>query len=111
LEDNSATNLTLADRRRAFNEYRTRWETFEPTRQRERWIDSIFNTNNWAKAFGVFAFIADPKEFVEFFTTESISRGTTRKEWKFPLPDSARQGFAINPHADVLVIVAQGKAG
>ena len=60
---------------------------------------------------GVYAFIADPRKFIEFITLESVSRGIPRKEWRLPLPDFALRELAINPHADVLVIIVQKNIG
>ncbi|KAF9643840.1 hypothetical protein BDM02DRAFT_3191141 [Thelephora ganbajun] len=111
LEDNPAVNLTLADKRKAFYEHRMKWRTLEPVKKWQRTIGSIFNTGSRATALGVYAFIADSKEFVEFITLESVSRGIPRKEWKLPLPDFALSDFAINPQADVLVVVVRKRAG
>jgi hypothetical protein len=88
LEDNPSTNLTLSDRRKAFDEYRTKWETFKPTMKREQQIGSIFDPSNRAKALGVFAFIGDPKEFVEFLPWSRSHEGYHGKSGSSHCPTS-----------------------
>ena len=109
LKDNPFANLTLDDRKKAY-ERRPKWETFKPT---ERLQQAAGNPTTWNRVnmLGVYAFIADPRKFIEFITLESVSRGIPRKEWRLPLPHFALREFAIDPHADVLVIIVQKNIG
>ena len=104
LVDNPASNFTLADKRRAFEEYRMKWDTFNPVKKLEREVDNLY-FNHQASGSGTYCFVAGSQKFIEFVTLESVSRGIPRKEWKLPHPEFRLSGFAINPHADVLVIV------
>jgi hypothetical protein len=108
LEDNPNVNLSLADKRRAFDEYRAKWDTFQPTKKWELEVDS-FSPDCQVSGSGVYGFVAGSKQFIEFLTLESVSRGIPPKEWKVPLPDFELLKLAINPHADVVVVV-EGKA-
>jgi len=104
LEDNPTINLSLADKRRAFDEYRTKWDAFSPIQKWEREVDNP-SPNHQVSGPGVYGLIANSRKFVEFSTLELDSRGIPREEWKVPLPDFTIVDLAINPHADVLVVV------
>ena len=101
-------NISLDDKRKAFDEYRTKWDTFNPIKKRELAVDS-FHPDCQVSGPGVYAFVAGSKKFIEFLNLESVSRGIPPKEWKIPLPDFELLTLAINPHADVVVVV-EGKA-
>jgi len=104
LEDNPESSLSLADKRRALEEYRAKWDNFNPVRKWEPGAGSA--GCQWASVLGVYGVVAHSKEFIEFFTLESISQGVPRKEWKIPLPEfNLYSGFAINPRSDVVVVV------
>lgn len=96
--------LKLPDKRRAFEEYRTKRNHFGPIQTWERKIDDVFNYRR-VSGLGVYSFITGDEPFFEFLTLESVSRGIHRKEWKLPLPYRPVLAFAINPHADVLAVV------
>ena len=104
LEDNPSSNLTLFEKRRALDEYRTKWVTFNPTQKWEREVDNFYSGEQ-VSGPGVYSFITSSEDFVEFLTLESVSRGTSRKEWKLPLPGFEFSSYAINSHADLLVVV------
>ena len=103
LEDNPASNLTLADKRRALDEYRTKWDTFNPTHKWKRVVDNLY-CGPQVCGPGVYGFISGSQRFIEFLTLESVSRGIPRKEWRLPLPEFELSSFAINPSADLLVV-------
>ena len=100
-------NISLADKRRAFAEYRARWDTFQPIKKWELEVDGFY-PDCQVSGSGVYGFVADSKEFIEFLTLESVSRGISPKRWKVRLPDFELLKLAINPHADVVVVV-EGK--
>jgi hypothetical protein len=104
LEDNPSVNISLADKRRAFDEYRAKWDTFHPIQKLERKVDNFYPDCH-ASGSGVHGFVTSSKKFIEFLGLDSVSRGVPRKEWKVPLPDFEPFDFAINPHADVLVAI------
>ena len=106
LEDNPASNLTLADKRRAFDEYRTKWETFNPIKKWESEVENFYFGHHTSGS-GVYGFVAGPQKFIQFVTLESVSRGIPRREWKLPLPEFVFSGFGINPQADVLAVVGK----
>ena len=104
LEDNPKSSLSLADKRRALEEYHAKWENLNPVRKWEPGVGS--NGFQWASVLGIYGVVADSREFIEFFTPESVSQGIPRKEWKIPLPQLANySGFTFNPHSDMLVVV------
>ncbi|KAF9643654.1 hypothetical protein BDM02DRAFT_1374405 [Thelephora ganbajun] len=103
LEENPAVNLSLIDKRRAFDEHCTRWDVLNPIQTWEREIG--IHGYLQASGPGVYSFIADRKKFIQFLTLESVPRGIPQREWKLPLPDFVLAGFAINPHADALALV------
>ena len=107
LVDNPAVNLTLADKRRAFDTHRMKWETFSTVKKWQRIVGGGYR----ARAPGVYAFVAPPAKFSEFLTLESISRGIPRKEWRVPSPDPALSNLAINPHVDVLIVAIKREPG
>jgi len=104
LEDNPASDLTLAEKRRALDEYRTKWDTLNPIQKWEREV-ADFDYGHQASGHGVCGFVADTQKFIEFLTLKSVSRGIPRKEWKLPLPEFDFFNFAIYPPADALAVV------
>ena len=109
LEDNPAVNLSLADKRRAFNEYRAKWDAFKPTQKWEQEVEN-FHSHAGVHESGVFGFIAGEEQFIHFLVPESASGGIPRKEWRLSFPDISLNAFAIDPHADVLAIVERNEA-
>lgn len=110
LKDNPASNLTLAEKRKALNALHTKWERFRPTKKWQRTVGCNLGDHQ-ARALGVYAFIADSSNFVEFFALESVPRAIPRREWKTQLPDCTLSSFVINPQADVLVVAVEREPG
>ena len=108
LEDNPSVNLTLADKRRAFEEYLTKWDTFNPIQQWERTIEN-FGSRVQINCPGVYGFIAGREKSIHLLVPESVSRRIPRREWKLSLPGILPQTFAIDPHADVLAVVERNE--
>jgi hypothetical protein len=107
-EDNPHVNISLADKRRAFDDYRMKWDAFHLIKKWERAVDNP-NPDHQVRGPGVYGFVVGPPKFIEFLSLESVSRGVPPREWKVPLPDFELLKLAINPHADLLVVI-EGKA-
>lgn len=107
MQDNPDANIPLADKRKAFDKYRAKWDVFHPIKKWERAVDSSY-LNPHVSGPGVHGFIVGSQEFIEFLSLEPVSRGVPPKEWKVPLSDFEPLKLAINPHADVLVVI-EGK--
>jgi hypothetical protein len=109
--DNPTSNLTLAQKRKAFNVHRNRWNKLRPSKKWQRTVGSSSPDGRRARALGVYAFIADSSNFVELLALESVSRSIPRNEWKIPLPDYSFSSCAINPQADVMVVAVERAPG
>jgi hypothetical protein len=106
MEDNPDVSLSLDDKRRAFDEYRAKWDAFHPIEKWEREIRSLhFDCDE--SGHGVYGFVAGSEESIGFLSLGLVSRGVPRKEWKLQLPDFEISHLVIDPHADVLVVVEQ----
>ena len=81
-------------------------DAFHPTEKREQEVD-YFYPGCHARGCGVYCFIVGSPNVIKFLTLESISRRIPRKEWEVPLPEFALFEYAINSHADVLVVTEQ----
>ena len=101
-------NISLDDKCKAFNEYCTKWDSFDPIKKRELKVDGFYHGCQ-VSGSGVYGFVVGSKKFIKFLTLESVSRGILPKEWKVPLPDFELLKLAINPNVDVVVVV-EGKA-
>lgn len=112
LKDNPIANLSLAEKRRLFNEYRARWDAFDPIGKSNKSFDGPRHTPCWMSSVcgsGVFCLVTDPDKFIRLTKIESVSRGIPRKEWKVPSPrDLEPLHFAIYPQADVLAVIGSG---
>jgi hypothetical protein len=106
LEDNPDANISLADKRKAFNDYRMKWDVFHPIKKWERAVNSS-DPDHRVMGPGVYGFVVGPPKFIEFHSLESVSRGVPPREWKVPLPDFELLKLAINPHADLLVVIEE----
>ena len=109
LEDNPAVSLPLADKRRAFDEYRTKWDDFGPIQKEQmRKLGNYGGGSCNASGAGVFGFIADGERSIRFMTLESALRGIPQKVWQVSLPfELSPQRFTIYPQADVLAMAGQ----
>ena len=104
-EDNPAVNLTLPEKRKALNAYRTRWEMLRPNEKWQRTVQSL-ESGCQAEALSFYAFTSDSTSFVE-----SVSReyGGESGRSRCLAMDSE---FAINPRTDVItVVVVEEDAG
>lgn len=108
MEDNPDVTLSLADKRKAFEEYRTKWDAFDPIQKWERKVDN-YHAYRKVSGPGVYGFIPGYVPFIEFLTLESVSRGISRKEWGLPVPYLPPLGFAIDPRGNVLAIVGRDR--
>ena len=52
LEDNPVVNLSLADKRSILDEYRAKWDEFNPIEREQRKIDNFVGCSLQASAFG-----------------------------------------------------------
>ena len=105
LEDNPASNLTLAEKRRALATPRSHFRMGLTVPHLVRYSFN-FDYYRQANGSGACGFVAGTQNFIELLTTlGSVSRGIPRKEWKLPLPDLNDFNFAIYPHMDVLAVV------
>ena len=107
LEDNPDVNISLADKRRAFDDYRIKWDAFHLIKKWERVVGNS-DPDHRVRGPGVYGFVMGSPKFIEFLSLESASRGASPREWKVPLPDFELLKLAINPHADLLVVI-EGK--
>ena len=106
MEDNPYVNLSLDDNRRAFDEYRAKWDAFHPIEKWEQEIRS-FDFDREESVHGVYGFVAGSQKCVEFLSLGLVSQGVPRKEWKLQLPDFEILHFVTDPHADLLVFIEE----
>lgn len=115
LKDNPTVDISLAEKRRLLDEYRARWDAFDPIQKSSKSFDGPENTSRWMSPVcgsGVFCLVTDPDDSIQFTKIESVSRGILRKEWKVPSPRGLELlDFAIYPQADVLAMVGSGEGG
>ena len=75
LEDNPAVNLSLAEKRRAFDEYRAKWYTLSPIQKQRREIDDFTGYTPKTSGSGVFVFLVRRERLIQFVSLKSVSRG------------------------------------
>ena len=109
LEDNPAASLSLAEKRRAFNEYRVKWDAFSSIQKSSKHFEYPADVPRFISPVcgsGVFALMTGQDNSIQFTTIESVSRGIPQKKWKVPSPRGLELlDFAIYPQADVLAVI------
>ena len=99
LEPNWSTDFTLADRVKALEKYRSRWDNIDidkygiPTGPRP--------VGSKTTVGGVYSIHTNDE--IKFFSLSSSLRSIGPKIHKVPV-DPGAVGFAFNPHADVIVV-------
>ena len=109
LNDNPAINLSLTEKRRILDEYRTKWDTLSFIKKQKQDIGGLARYARQASGSGIFGFVTTglAQRSIQFMTLESVSRGIPQKEWGVLLPPiSLPECFAVCPQVDVLAILS-----